>query len=537
MPFNDYNPVVSGLQAGYDIASRIRAAALQQQELERLKQQDLAQEEERKFQREQRVYERGRQQTADALTEFTNRMKMNDAGIHQATPGDMTEATAQRFSIDGDQLVPTGQVGTSIVDRMFKNPYGGQTMVLPSEEQQQSDANYQAKIAEGIAASKAGAEARAKFNATAGAVPPSVAERLGVAPGTPVSQATQEEIFKNLLNPPSENWTSQMTDQGLIQVNPKTGASRAVNTPGGKAYTRTPVSLMGGGVLNIPLTPLPANWQPGQLNEAALTKYPTSAQRLAKMLVNYDVAMPTGIAAGREPWASAIQAAGELDPTWKASEYQSRLAARRSFTSGPDSKIKASINMAIGHLGTLSKVVNELDNWPVEKVNQLGNWYNTKVKGNPRVGKFETAANGVSAELATAFKGAAGTDPEIKEWRKTMNPNAAKAIQNANIATAVEMLGSRLAVQRQKWEDAQGRPLDMPILSQKSREILKSIGVDVENLDPTPQRGAGRQVPAAGASGAPAAAPANTQPDEQIIVNPQTGERRVLRGGEWVPLP
>jgi hypothetical protein len=286
----------------------------------------------------------------------------------------------------------------------------------------------------------------------------------------------------------------------------------------------------GGAVSNVPLTPIPANWQPGQLNTAALTKYPPSSQRLAQQLVNYDVPMPTGIASGREPWVSAIQAASELDPTWKASEYTSRLSARRSFTSGADAKNITGINTAIGHLQTLDKAGTALGNSRFSTANEVQNWWKSKT-GNASVVRFDVAANAVVNELASVFKGTGATDQEINAWRKTISPDQSPAQIKQSIKQAVELLGSRMDALKNKWEQSQGKPMSMQILSPKSRSVLKALGEDANALE-APATAA---TPAAAPAGP--AAPTGAQPGEQTTINPQTGQRHVLRGGQWVPLP
>jgi hypothetical protein len=243
------------------------------------------------------------------------------------------------------------------------------------------------------------------------------------------------------------------------------------------------------------------------------------------MLLDYAVPLPSGIALSREPWASAVQAAGDVDPTWKESEYQSRLAARKSFTSGADAKNINGINTAIGHLKTLKDAGADLGNSPWPLVNKVGNYYATAA-GKPKVVRFETAANAVVNELASVFKGTGATDQEIQAWRKTISASNSPDQLNGAIKQAVELLGSRMQALTNKWEQSQGKPMDMKILSPKSRLVLKSMGLNANEYEPAAKAPAA----AAPASAAPAAG-------EQTAVNPTTGQRLVLRGGQWVPAP
>jgi hypothetical protein len=257
----------------------------------------------------------------------------------------------------------------------------------------------------------------------------------------------------------------------------------------GNALTRLQTlkqnAQQGLGVPGIPnATPLPPDWKPGQLHEAALSKYRPDSQRLARQLVEYKVPMPTGAAVGREPWASAIQAAGELDPTWVASEYHNRLAARRSFTSGKDANTVTAINTAIGHLKTLALAAKGLNNWWFRPWNKIANNFASET-GKENIRKFNVAATALENELATVFKQTGATDQEIKAWRKDIDSSDSPEQLDATINQAIELMASRLNALYNKWETAMGKPADFRILSDKSAEILRSIGIHPGHIDPS----------------------------------------------------
>jgi hypothetical protein len=105
--------------------------------------------------------------------------------------------------------------------------------------------------------------------------------------------------------------------------------------------------------------------------------------------------------------------------------------------------------------------------------------------GDPRMKKINTTSNAVAGELATVFKNTSGTDQEIKSWREQFSGyDSPKQIKEGGVNQAIELIGSRLGALRNKYEQGLGKPIDFQILSPKSRRILKSLGADVDTMDP-----------------------------------------------------
>lgn len=236
-------------------------------------------------------------------------------------------------------------------------------------------------------------------------------------------------------------------------------------------------AAQGLGAVDLPeATPIPANWQPGMLNEAALAKYPAAVQQRARKLVDYSIPYPTGTAQRDPTWQAAINAASELDPTWTASDYQSRLAARKSFTSGKDAANITSINTAIGHLATLKQAGLDLENWDFPWWNKIANVMVTAT-GDPRVRRFNVAATALENELATVFKQTGATDQEIKAWRKDIDAADSPEQLRALVNQAWELLTSRMEALQGKWEASMGKPADFEVLTPKSKEVLAKMGI------------------------------------------------------------
>jgi hypothetical protein len=160
------------------------------------------------------------------------------------------------------------------------------------------------------------------------------------------------------------------------------------------------------------------------------------------------------------------------------------MGVKRDFTSGTSSKTINSLNTAIGHLESLAKAAQGLDNGSVQSWNTFRNALTTKLTNDPRVTKFNVTANAVAGELATVFKNTSGTDQEIKSWKDQLSASMTPAqLKVGAVDQAIELIGSRLGALRNKYEQGLGKPLDFQILSPKSRRILQSLGADVNAMD------------------------------------------------------
>ncbi len=231
--------------------------------------------------------------------------------------------------------------------------------------------------------------------------------------------------------------------------------------------------------------------------------YTPEQRGLAKKLVAGDIPYPSAFALRSPYWQGIIQAAQEEDPTFNASQYQTRAAVRRSFTSGPDARNVTSINTLVGHLNSLDKSAKALDNsgWS-QTYNTVANALETEF-GDPRTTKFGEDLDAVSSEMAAVFKGMGATDQEIKAWRGRINSSQSPEQLKAAIDEAYELMGSRLQALRTKYDQGMGQFGQLRILSPKSRQLLSNrFGADYVNaLEPEAQPGGGGATPQPGQPG------------------------------------
>jgi hypothetical protein len=244
------------------------------------------------------------------------------------------------------------------------------------------------------------------------------------------------------------------------------------------------------------------------LGEAALHGVHPQEANLIKKIANYEIALPVGIATSREPWVTRLRLAAAYDPTFDQSQYTARQRLRIAFqSSGKPADNIRSLNTAIGHLASLRDKSVALQNAPITLWNRIKN-YGLSQTGDKRVAEFNQAATAVADELATLFKGTAGTDEQIEAWRDTLDSSMSPEQLEGVIDTAIELTSSRLEALTEQYRVGMGKPKDFRILYPKSREILRSMGANPDKLDPVAPKGSPviAPPPAAGAT-EPATAP------------------------------
>lgn len=230
-----------------------------------------------------------------------------------------------------------------------------------------------------------------------------------------------------------------------------------------------------------------ANVPLGVSGEEALKGVPANVANTVRAVVEYRIPLPGGFALRSPYWQQVLSLATAFDPSFDSTQYTARQRLRTDFTSGKSAANIRSLNTVTGHLDTLQKAAEGLDNRSLQLWNMIANKGLTAT-GDPRVVKFNTAANAVESELATAFKGTGATDQEIKAWRAQLNSSQSPDQIRAAIAQAVDLMGSRLDAVKSQYDTGMGKPTDFKILTAKSEEILKRLSA-TQPAAPTPSAG------------------------------------------------
>lgn len=258
-----------------------------------------------------------------------------------------------------------------------------------------------------------------------------------------------------------------------------------------EAEKKRKIDIQGGGIpVLTAMPPLP----PGQkYNEAALEGVDAGVKETIKKIVTYDIPLPSAFALSKPYWQNIIARASAYDPTFSALQYPVKFGVRKSFTSGKDKDNIVALNTAVGHINSLVKAKDELanSNWQMgnQAANILAKYFPVSkglVARQGTVTGVKTKFNAVKGEMANIFKRSGATDQEIKSWNDTVTDpsTATPASWKAFINGSLELMGSRIEALRSIYEHGIGAPKDFTFLSDKSRTILKNLGVDVNAIDP-----------------------------------------------------
>jgi hypothetical protein len=221
-------------------------------------------------------------------------------------------------------------------------------------------------------------------------------------------------------------------------------------------------------------TPAPIVPQ-GATGEAALAKLNPADAALVRKIANYDIDPRTLSTRGghRE---KMMGLAALYDQSYDQTQYNAKNKARTDFTSGKNGQNIRAFNTAIGHLGQLYDAADALNNNDVQKLNQVANAIGVQTGSSAPV-VFDAIRAAVAGELATTFKGAAGTDPEIKSIVDTLHSKQSPQ-QTRDVSKAyIGLLNSRLHVLDEQYKQAMGKPADFHILHPESEAVIQHMGV------------------------------------------------------------
>lgn len=209
--------------------------------------------------------------------------------------------------------------------------------------------------------------------------------------------------------------------------------------------------------------------------DAYLATLPPAMAAQVKALSDGRRAFPTGSALRSPQVQELVAAATQYDPTLDAANAASRLATRKKFTSGTTRDNITAINTALGHLGSLWKDAQALDNTSIPAWNALGNAA-LSATGDPRVDTFNLTRHAVVDELEKAFRGSGGTQAGIEEWKAAINSSQSPEQLRAAVGKGVELLDSRLQSLGQAYDDGMGKSSDpMDLLNPHSRKVFQAL--------------------------------------------------------------
>jgi len=272
-------------------------------------------------------------------------------------------------------------------------------------------------------------------------------------------------------------WTEQGNQ--VIQLGAQTQPimEPTIGKSGGK-------DIQGGTIPGTNIPTAKASNPPGAGGVGAGSAAPLSSkdEELAQKIARFELD-PKQLYKARGSNVNALLArAIEINPAYNSMEYPIRAKASADFRSpnGVAGRNITAINTAIGHMGDLSKAVKALQNAEMPVWNAIKNTGLTQT-GDPRVKSFLAAANAVEGEVSKVFAGKAGTDQEIKEWRDVISHINSPEQLNGVIEQLSHLLGSRIGTLN--WQAEQNVGIRVPVLSGKSKNTLKSLGINPDEFE------------------------------------------------------
>lgn len=186
----------------------------------------------------------------------------------------------------------------------------------------------------------------------------------------------------------------------------------------------------------------------------------------------------------------------QYDPSYDEKQYASASAMQKNVSSGTYSQTITAANTLVSHLQDLQQALNDLYTPSGGDLNASGLLAGLNNKtvvalqglggGNASVKSFNTFAQAVAEEAAKIYKGTASpSEGEINQWASTLSPTNSLAANQAAITAILKLMGGKLSTISQQYKQALGNTQGLQILTPSSAAILKSMGLDPNDYDPT----------------------------------------------------
>jgi hypothetical protein len=246
-------------------------------------------------------------------------------------------------------------------------------------------------------------------------------------------------------------------------VNPRAQTVTPANVPGAQPDT-------GASAETPPSGPTGADY---------LKTLPKPVADQVKAISEGRIPIPGGFALKTPYWQQRMMMVSQYDPSFDATNYASRAATRKDFTSGKSAQNITSFNTAIGHLGELDKSIDALGNSDYTTYNQINNAAAGPMGNRDRqvaLKNFNVARNAVKEELTRAFKGTAGSLAEVEDWNNQINEADSPAALHAAVKKGVDLLESRINAVGEQYNRGMKTTADpVTLLSPQAQEVWRRL--------------------------------------------------------------
>jgi hypothetical protein len=244
---------------------------------------------------------------------------------------------------------------------------------------------------------------------------------------------------------------------------PTPGAAPAAIPPP-TSSTATPPAVPSSEEERLPASSSPtAGDIPDNVKPEVLASLDPQLASQVKALDEGRMAFPTGFALKSPYWQNILRLVSNYDPSFDAVNYNARAKARADFTAGKSAQNITSFNTAIGHLDTLDKSVDALNNSAYPTWNKVANWAAVQTgdtKFQQAQKDFMAAKQAVTDELTRAFRGSGGNVHDIVGWEQTLNEADSPQALHQAVKTAVNLLQSRIEAVGDQYNRGMGTSHD-----------------------------------------------------------------------------
>lgn len=265
---------------------------------------------------------------------------------------------------------------------------------------------------------------------------------------------------------------------------------------------------IGGGVGSIPSVEMDATGNPDLVGQANfLSSLPPAQQTVVKGLTDYrmnpaDFSTSARQSQGGLTRSQAAILAQQYDPTYDEKQYPSRSAFLKNVQSGTIFNNTLAMNTVISHIQdlqndykTLGITGSGVNRAGVNEGTGSGNagnigFINKITQGmksglgnqatQTAIAKVNNDISAIKTELAKVYKGgnASAGEQEIADWGKGLSSASTPGTIDGYVHSALNLVGGRLGAINDQYSATMGKPRSTPFLSQKSQQILKSMGID-----------------------------------------------------------
>jgi hypothetical protein len=233
------------------------------------------------------------------------------------------------------------------------------------------------------------------------------------------------------------------------------------------------------------------------------TAAPPPVSASARAIAEYKMQPPSPRSRASGAGKAIMEQVLQANPSYDETQYPTRSAMRKAYTSGNQAQQLGALNTAIAHLGLMDDVAKAMDNGSFKPGNELYNKVRT-LFGDSAVTNFEFARDIMSGELATAMKKSGATDIEIAKVSKSLDgASSPKQLADAVRKVAVPMIGGKARTFDEQYKAVMGDKDPFSVYTPSAKALLEKFGGD--GTKPAPVSGSGGKGggPGAGAPMAP----------------------------------